>query len=137
MAPVAQEPSRVDQVDGFSVSVDGELVAGTPSGLTISVARDGEPVTTVEPYLGAFGHLVALREGDLAYVHAHAEGQEPRAGDTAGPNIGFTAQAPTAGRYLLYLDFQVDGQVHTAQFVLDAAHGDITDSPSESHTEGH
>lgn len=137
VAPVAQEPSRVDQVDGFSVSVDGELVAGTPSGLTISVARDGEPVTTVEPYLGAFGHLVALREGDLAYVHAHAESQEPRAGDTAGPNIGFTAQAPTAGRYLLYLDFQVDGQVHTAQFVLDAAHGDITDSPSESHTEGH
>ena len=31
------------------------------------------------------------------------------------------AEAPTPGRYLLYLDFQVDGQVHTAAFVVDAA----------------
>ncbi|KAA0973334.1 heavy-metal-associated domain-containing protein [Paeniglutamicibacter gangotriensis] len=135
--PVSPQPARVDQMDGFTVSVDGELVAGTPNELTISVNRDGEPVTTVEPYLGAFGHLVALREGDLAYVHAHAEGQEPRAGDTAGPDIGFTAQVPTAGSYLLYLDLQVDGQVHTAKFVLDAAHAGATDSQSESHTEGH
>ena len=30
------------------------------------------------------------------------------------------AEAPTAGRYLLYLDFQVDGQVHTATFATTA-----------------
>jgi len=33
----------------------------------------------------------------------------------------FEATAPTAGRYLLYLDFQVDGRVHTAPFVIAAA----------------
>ena len=31
----------------------------------------------------------------------------------------FEAAAPTPGRYLLFLDFQVDGQVHTAPLVID------------------
>jgi hypothetical protein len=110
-----------DAVDGFEVSIRGELAAGVPSDLTIEVTRDDEPVTALEPYLGAFGHLVALRDGDLAYLHVHAHGDEPQTGDTTGPTVAFTAQAPTAGRYLLYFDFQVDGRVHTAQFVLDAA----------------
>ncbi|WP_435748254.1 hypothetical protein [Microbacterium sp. PMB16] len=121
--PVATEASKVDEVDGFTVSLDGDVVAGSASELTITISRDGEPVTELEPYLGAFGHLVALREGDLAFLHVHAEGDEPKAGDTAGPEIVFFAEAPTAGRYLLYLDFQVDGVVRTAEFVVDAAHG--------------
>lgn len=136
--PVTQQTTRVDQVDGFTVSVDGDMVSGSPSELTLTVARDGEPVTTLEPYLGAFGHLVALRDGDLAYLHVHAAGDEPKAGDTSGPEIAFTAEVPTAGRYLLYLDFQVDGKVHTAEFVLDAAHTGTPANPeSDSHPAGH
>lgn len=136
--PVAPQPVRTDQVDGFTVSIDGEMVAGSPSELAITVARNGEPVTALEPYLGAFGHLVALREGDLAYLHVHAEGQEPKAGETAGQKIAFAAEAPTEGRYLLYLDFQVNGEVHTAEFVLDAAHtGTSIDPKDGSHSEGH
>ncbi|WP_223622939.1 heavy-metal-associated domain-containing protein [Microbacterium sp. EST19A] len=122
--PVETEPSMASEVDGFTVSLEGDVVAGSASELTITISRDGQPVTTLEPYLGAFGHLVALREGDLAFLHVHAEGDEPAAGDTAGPEIVFFAEAPTAGRYLLYLDFQVDGVVRTAEFVVDAAHGD-------------
>lgn len=34
-------------------------------------------------------------------------GQEPQAGEASGPEIVFEATAPTPGRYLLYLDFQV------------------------------
>ena len=43
--------------------------------LTARVTRDGEPVTDLEPYLAAYGHLVALREGDLAYLHVHPDGE--------------------------------------------------------------
>jgi hypothetical protein len=121
--PQVPELSASDSVGGFDVTVTGDLVAGASSELTIEVSRDGRAVTDLEPYLGAFGHLVALRQGDLAYLHVHAEGEEPVAGDTSGPTIAFMADAPTAGRYLLYLDFQVDGQVHTARFVLNAAPG--------------
>ena len=112
---------RVDQVDGFAVSLDGGLVAGTSSSMAVTMVRDGKPVLTLEPYLGAFGHLVALRDGDLAFLHMHPMGGEPAHGQLGGPTVEFMAEAPTAGRYLLYLDFQVDGQVHTAQFVVDAA----------------
>ncbi|MFE4466109.1 heavy-metal-associated domain-containing protein [Oerskovia sp. NPDC056781] len=138
LAPVEQQPTRTAQVDGYTVTVDGELAAGASSGLTFTVSRGGEPVTTLEPYLGAFAHLVALRDGDLAYLHVHAEGADPEAGQTAGPEIAFAAEVPTVGRYLLYLDFQVDGQVHTAELVLDAAPGaDPTHPEGGSHPEGH
>lgn len=137
-APVVPQPTDVAEVDGFTVSVGGDLEAGAASDLTFTVTRDGQPVTALQPHLGAFGHLVALREGDLAYLHVHAAGGEPRAGATSGPEIAFAAEAPTAGRYLLYLDFQVDGAVHTAELVLDAAQADGTTDPhDDSHDDGH
>ncbi|WP_402839769.1 heavy-metal-associated domain-containing protein [Microbacterium sp. GXS0129] len=124
------------RVDGFDVSVSGELVAGAASDLTIDITRNGAPVTELEPYLGAFGHLVALRDGDLAYLHVHAHGEEPAPGETSGPTVSFTAQAPTAGRYLLYLDFQVAGTVHTAELVMDAVAG-TTDTSTDAGHGGH
>ncbi|WP_238439525.1 hypothetical protein [Microbacterium sp. JZ31] len=136
-APVERELQTTDEVDGYAVSLHGEVTAGSASELTVTVERDGEPVTTLEPYLGAFGHMVALREGDLAYLHVHAEGDEPHAGDTAGPEIRFAAKAPTAGRYMVYLDFQVDGQVHTAEFVIEAARGDASHTDDDSDHGGH
>ncbi len=121
---VAAEPTAETTVDGFDVAVTGDLVAGESSTLTMTITRDGQPVTALEPYLGAFGHLVALRDGDLAYLHVHPHGDAPKAGETSGPEIVFEATAPTPGRYLLYLDFQVDGQVHTASLVIDTTTGD-------------
>ncbi|WP_022916724.1 hypothetical protein [Ruania albidiflava] len=119
----ATEPVTTATVDGFDVSVQGDLTAGEATQLTMTITRAGEPVTELEPYLGAFGHLVALRDGDLAYLHVHPHGDEPQAGQTSGPEIVFEATAPTEGRYLLYLDFQVDGEVHTAALVIDTATG--------------
>ena len=112
--------SAADTVDGYNVNLTGTLSASEQAMLTVSVSRDGKPVTTLQPYLGSYGHLVALREGDLAYLHVHPEGEEPRPGAVSGPDVTFMTEAPTPGRYLLYLDFQVDGQVHTAEFVLTA-----------------
>lgn len=118
--PVAPEPTRTATVGGYTAELRGEVAAGSGSELTFSVSKDGEPVTDLEPYLGAFGHLVALRHGDLAFLHVHPEDEEPAPGATAGPEIGFVAELPTPGRYLLYLDFQVGGTVHSAPFVVDA-----------------
>lgn len=104
-------------VDGFTVTLDGTPAAGTSSMLTFTVTRDGTSVTTLQPYLGAAGHLVALRVGDLAYLHVHP--MDDPAGES-GPEVAFMAEAPSPGRYLLYLDFQVDGRVHTAAFTTTA-----------------
>jgi hypothetical protein len=60
--------------------------------------------------LGAKGHLVALREGDLAYLHVHPEEQASVAPGT----VAFAATYPSAGRYRLFLQFRAGGRVHTA-----------------------
>ncbi|HAN24916.1 MAG: heavy metal-binding domain-containing protein [Microbacterium sp.] len=138
--PVAAEPAAETSVDGFDVAVTGDLVASESSTLIVTITRDGQPVSALEPYLGAFGHLVALRDGDLAYLHVHPHGDAPQAGQTSGPEIVFEATAPTAGRYLLFLDFQVDGQVRTAPLVIDttgtdsdgAAPGKDSDTDNEN-----
>jgi hypothetical protein len=116
--PTGFPPTRVDQVDGYQVRLDGELVAGGPSQVFATITRDGVPVTDLEPYLGAFGHLVALREGDLAFLHVHPDAGQPAPTDRAGPAIAFTADVPTSGQYRLFLDFQHGGVVHTAEFTV-------------------
>jgi hypothetical protein len=104
--------TRTATVGDFRVTLAGDLVAGEASPLTATITRDGEPVTDLQPYLGAYGHLVALREGDLAYLHVHPED----AG--AGPEIPFVAEVPSDGRYRLFLEFRHSGVVRQVGFVL-------------------
>ncbi|GAA1477477.1 hypothetical protein GCM10009623_19230 [Nocardioides aestuarii] len=112
-ASPAPAVSRTDRVGPYEVTLAGDLEAGGSSPLTATVTRDGEPVTDLQPYLGAYGHLVALREGDLAYLHVHPEES------AAGPDIPFVAEVPSVGRYRLFLDFKLHDVVHTAAFVLE------------------
>ena len=125
LVPLA--PRSNDSIDGFDITLDHDL-DGTSTEVSVTVRRDGDVVTT-EPYLGAAGHLVALRDGDLAYLHVHPLDAEP-----AGP-VQFAVEVPSAGRYALFFDFKVDGVVRTARFVVDApapataaGHGDSDDS---------
>ncbi|MCT7656897.1 hypothetical protein [Mycobacterium deserti] len=112
----AQAPSA--EVDGYTVALRGTPKTGESSLLTLSVSRDGRPVTDLQPYLGAYGHLVALRAADLAYLHVHPAG-EPGDGKTpSGPDIGFHTTFPSAGDYRLYLDFQHGDVVRTAEFTV-------------------
>jgi len=109
----------VAQVDGYTVTLDGALVAGQESELTLSVSKGGEPVTDLQPYLAAYGHLVALRDGDLAYLHVHPAG-EPGDGVTEpGPETTFSTTVPSTGTYRLFLDFQHADVVRTAQFTVE------------------
>ncbi len=121
------EPHATAEVDGYEVHLDGALLPGRASQLTLTVTKDGVPVTDLEPYLGAYGHLVTLREGDLAYLHVHPLGRIGDGSTQPGPDIAFSATAPSAGTYRLFLDFQHDGVVRTAEFT--ARTGTGTDAP--------
>lgn len=113
-------PNTTAKVHGYEVRLDGALRPGKESELKLKVSRGGHPVTNLQPYLGAYGHLVALRSGDLAYLHVHPNG-EPGDGRTKpGPAISFTAMAPSSGAYRLFLDFKHEGEVHTAEFTVRA-----------------
>jgi hypothetical protein len=109
-APVPAQ-SRTAEVDGFTVTLDGDLVAGEESQLAFTVSRDGDVVPDLQPYLGAAGHLVVLRAGDLAYLHVHPDE------DT----LSFMTTAPAVGTYRLFVQFKHGDVVHTAAFTMEAA----------------
>ena len=95
---------------GYDVSLRAHSAAGGQTELAYEVRRAGKPVD-VEPYLGARGHLVALREHDLAYLHVHPLKTTTEHGRAA---IGFATTFETAGRYRLFLQFKHAGRVRTA-----------------------
>jgi hypothetical protein len=133
-------PAATARAGGYEVELAGTLRPGRASELTLRVSRDGRPVTDLQPYLGAYGHLVALRSGDLAYLHVHPKG-EPGDGTTKpGPAVSFTATAPSVGTYRLFLDFRHEGRVRTAAFTVRAGVPGAAQQPSgtgEGHVEGH
>ena len=97
---------------GYEAALDSETPrAGGTTALEFTVSRNGERVSAVEPYLGADGHLVALREHDQAFLHTHPQG-EPGG---SGP-ISFAVEYPTPGRYRLFLQFKHEGEVRTVAF---------------------
>jgi hypothetical protein len=105
LVPLPDPAPEASTDDGYTVRVDATSAhADKEETLRFTVLRDGKPVS-VEPYLGANGHLVALREGDLAFLHVHP---------TEG--VQFESTFPTPGRYRLFLQFKHDGRVHTAAF---------------------
>lgn len=107
-------PRSIATADGYTVGLThGALKVSTESQLTFTVRRAGRPVTALEPYLGAYGHLVALRNPDLAYSHVH-----PTAHDGSRATITFAADFATAATYRLFMQFRAGGRVHTASYTL-------------------
>jgi hypothetical protein len=105
-------PAAVDAATsdaGALVRLDeGAARPGEETDLRFDVTSDGRPAA-IESYLGAGGHLVALRDGDLAFLHVHPTFKRDG-------SIGFAATFPTAGRYRLFLQFRTGGRLHTVAF---------------------
>jgi len=102
------EPSTTAHVAGYDVALRTGATGGE---LRFAVSRDGAPVE-LQPYLGANGHLVMLRAGDLAYEHVHPLATSTLAFDTAGA-------AP--GTYRLFLQFRHAERVRTVAFTREVA----------------
>jgi hypothetical protein len=102
--------SRATSDGGYDVALaPADAGPGEEAELRFTITRDGAPVPT-EEYLGAGGHLVALREGDLAFLHVHPTN------DAGSDEIAFASTFPTAGRYRLFLQFQHEDRVQTVAF---------------------
>ncbi|WP_420115300.1 hypothetical protein [Micromonospora sp.] len=105
-------PATRAAVDGFTVDYEGTPQVGAAVPLRFTVRDPAGRPAALERYLGAYGHLVALREGDLGYLHVHP-GPGP-----AIDTVTFWLTAPGPGSYRMYLDFQVAGVVRPAEFTL-------------------
>ncbi len=98
----------------------GDLTAGIPSSLsfTLQDAATGQPVTDLQPYLGAWGHAFIVSADLVDAVHSH-----PTAPITspAGAKIFFRQRFPSAGSYKLWAQFMRNGHVSTVSFTVDVA----------------
>ena len=119
------------------ITQPAQITAGSTESLTFTIQKDGKPVQNLEQYLGALGHAIILREGTLDFIHAHAAGhdmssmsasmshmmQEGMKMDTGGPTINFETLFPESGTYKIFLQFQHEGKVVTADFVVSVGKG--------------
>lgn len=112
--PLVKNNSPFDAIDGYIVryQMPTEIKTGEMFGYVLQIVKDGVPVVT-EPYLGAGGHSIILREGSLDYLHAHAETNK----------LAFSTTFSSAGKYAIYTQFQINGNVYTSRHVIEVKQG--------------
>nr|WP_240956095.1 hypothetical protein [Micromonospora sp. HNM0581] len=112
-ATAVPPPEETIVVDGYTVTLDGGLRAGESNQLLVWLGLDGLPVNDLQRHLGAYGHLVALRQGDLAYLHVH-----PAAASQPSSVVAFGITVPSAGTYRLFFEFRHLDEVRVAAFTV-------------------
>jgi hypothetical protein len=104
-------------VDGYTLSIGGEMMHAMTHTLTITVSKNGAPVTDLQPYLETYAHLTAIHAGDLAFAHLHPEGAAAT-NATGGPTLTFQTSMPKSGDWRFFIQFQTGGILHTAAITL-------------------
>ncbi|GAA2340849.1 heavy metal translocating P-type ATPase [Dactylosporangium salmoneum] len=128
---VSAEPSPRDQiVDGVQVILAGTAKAGTRSSFSywFTDVATGRPLTALQPYLAAAGHVVIMPVDGGGFAHEHAEaidGQGRTAfalpGQKFGPELRLHATFPRPGLYRMWGQFRTaDGRVITTTFTVEA-----------------
>lgn len=93
-----------------TVEIDGLQVTRDGFGFVVTNA-DSSAATDLEPYLEQVAHLVAIRQGDLAFRHLH-----PLESPAGTFDFGDGVSEP--GTYRLFLQFGHAGSVVTVEFTV-------------------
>lgn len=128
LATIRPDPPWVRTADGVTINLvnePAEFLGGEEIDLVFrfSDAATAAPVTDLQRYLGAWGHLLILSEDLTEYVHAHPREETQSdldAGPTGGPEVIFDALLPKPGRYRAWLQFQRGDRLTTVSFTFAA-----------------
>ena len=82
------------------------------AGLETKLFYDLNPATGLEPYLGAWAHMLAVSEDLVDLVHTH-----PFIAD-GGPTVQFNLVFPRPGLFRIWTQFQRQGVVDTTVFTV-------------------
>jgi len=121
-------------VDGYEVSLHpagGKWLTNNEMHISATVKKAGKPldVNAFENYLGAKAHVVMVGLDDKTYEHVHPDVHEG--------SFDLHTQFAKPGIYRMWLQFQTEGKVHTADFVLNVAEGKAGEVPQEAAHGGH
>lgn len=109
-----------DQDLTATLTTNGTWKVGEEKMLTFTLTKAGKRVATIDPYLGAFGHLVVLRHNapeEFLHVHPVTE-VAPKDG-----KVLFMTTFTNPGRYTLYAQFNIGGTVKTFPITVDLVNG--------------
>lgn len=115
--PLTRTETHSVIVDGVEVTLENDHPeAGKDFELNFRLADADtkEPITDLEQYLGAVGHVVILSENTEDYLHVHPVDEQSK-----GPEAKFMTSFPNSGIYKIWGQFQRDGQVITVPFVVE------------------
>lgn len=126
MGTPAKEKASIDKatsmtatVDGytFTLALDGEPKAGSPVMGNVTVTKDGQPFTGLEPVMGAFAHVVGFTEDYNSVLHVHPMGKEPtNDAERGGPKLEFHIEPEKAGFVKLFTQVRIGGRDIFAPF---------------------
>lgn len=107
------QESRVSVVDGYTITSKGSPEHESDEVLSFLITKEGSPVSAVESYLEASGHLVSINPDTMAYTHLH-----PNTGVLDGV-ITFKAPPTEHGYAKYFLEVKLDGKVRLFTFILE------------------
>ena len=91
--------------------------------LKFEISKDGQPVTSLKPYLGSFGHLVMINTKTFEYTHVHpVQFGNLLPDQSGGPEVEFIPMSIYAplkpGVYKLFGQFNPDNSLITSDFTV-------------------
>ena len=120
-APVPAPEADAVTTNGYSVVRVDEPArpkAMTPQTLRLAIrAPDGTPVSSLEPHLGANGHMTGFHTMLLSATHLHPV--ELAGIPLDNGELSFQAVFADRGEYRLFLEFSHGGKLHRAAFTVD------------------
>ncbi len=121
-------------VDGYTVTLapeGGKFMTNNQMHIAGTVMQGGKmvPAESFENYLGAKAHVVVIQTGAEHYLHVHP--------DVEAGKLDLHATFTEAGMYRGWLQFQTNGKVHTADFVINVTEGKAGEMNNDDHGHHH
>ncbi|MCR3753918.1 hypothetical protein [Lentzea californiensis] len=119
VVPVPAPEAGATTTDGYTVvRVDeGQPKPMSTHALRLSIrAPDGKPVSSLEPHLGANGHMTGFHTMLLSATHLHPV--ELAGIPLDNGELSFQAVFADRGEYRLFLEFVHGGKLHRAAFTV-------------------
>jgi hypothetical protein len=129
-AKVYSTAQLTGKAGGYEVKLsttNGKIESGSLQHMGATVTKTGKVVdpNTLENYLGAKAHVVVVGLEDKDYLHVHP--------DIEGNAFDLHATFAKPGIYRCWFQFQAEGKVQVADFVLDVTQGAA--AASDGHTD--
>ncbi len=120
--PITNDKQHAKEIDGkyqISLTIPKEIRANSDVDIAFSISNIiGHPITDLEPLMGAGGHSVIISDDIQEFLHVHSS-EEVDYTWKGGPTVHFKTRFPSPSLYKVWGQFQHQGRIITADFVLE------------------